>query len=225
MEFDRRTVLSDSDSGLGSTLSDPSIIPMADHTLDGPQSHLTLALAPSFSSLCTTRSDHGYDSLCTADFSSIGSSVSGYDSGLVLSRETPPGASPHAAVHRHSSDGPSRTPSTSQPSRTLSHASRTGSWHEETSRQKLRNFAHKMNYSDREFEASIAELGVEGTDCDKLLKNLVKLRDARPASQLVTTPTVPKAKKVSSSKSRNRSEGDSKGLRRIVIDGSNVAME
>ena len=185
---------------------------MAEHTLD--------SLVPPVN--CSF-SDRGYrsaeSSICPSDYSSIGSSLDP-DSGFVTLRNNSNGAN---LLLRPSSESASST------SRIVTQSSRAESWHEDTRpQQKLRSFAHKMNFSDQEFEQCIADIGVDGTDCDKLLKHLVKLRGSQPISPISAVKhAASKTKKQSSSKSSTQQmpEGDSKGLRRIVIDGSNVAME
>lgn len=187
-------------------------IPMADHTLN------SIPHAAATQTLDTASIDTGYhskdgeSSICLSDFSSIGSHGT-VDSGYVPMRDKSFGAN----VIRANSESPLPT------SFDTIQSARAESWHENTARQKLRNFAHKMNFTDKEFEQSISQLGVDGTDCDKLLNHLVKLRESQPA---VTPTSGTKVKKQSSSKSSQpKPEGDSKGLRRIVVDGSNVAME
>lgn len=184
---------------MDSGVYDASIVPKADHTLDS-LSHLSI------------HSDQGYpSSLCTADFSSIGSFT---DSGFEAQQDDSSGAS----LLRRSAETPSISTSDLK-----TQSYRASSWHENTMRKNLRNFAHKMNFSEQEFEQSMQQLGEEGTDRDKLLKHLVNSRGVRPTSQPKSARAA--TKKPSSSRRTRQCEGDSKGLRHIVIDGSNVAME
>lgn len=176
--------------------------------------------------ISVTPSDQGYISLVSDSFSdynslnsgSLSSIASGPSSEVIIRKKTD--------ITRPLSSSSANPLSTSK---LRTQSNKADSWHEDSNRRKLLLFAEKMDYSEAEFDQCMAELeDKESVDRDKLLKHLVKLRDSASRPRTGPVATGNKSTRTSSnnsSSSQHSPEGDSKGLRRIVIDGSNVAME
>lgn len=178
---------------------------------------------PSSSHLSITSSDQGYyDSLHQSDFSSLNSSI-----GLDL-------YSIQASLEEL--DRTSPVPYRSHSSRESLKSRKAESWHDESPHKKLRDYARKMNYTDTEIDQCMQQVGPTLLDQDRLLHHLMNIRELNRANPLTqdtsSTQTKPKPRLGTSNsasnikaKSASDSKGDSNGLRRIVVDGSNVAYE
>ena len=138
--------------------------------------------------------------------------------------------------NRYSADSLSHPTATSIQAQHKTAVSRSESWHEHSATQKLLEYATRMNFTQPEFDNVMRNHGSD-IDRDELLKQLVKQRDSSsveggaskaaglPVSALHTSSSKHLIQHQTQSQSQQKPEGDSRGLRRIVIDGSNVAME